>query len=61
MAKLTDEKVLDYLDSLSLEAQTTLLAVVKQRVIQNLSTAQSKAEEQASELQSKINQISGSY
>lgn len=61
MAKLTDEKVLDYLDSLPLEAQTMLLDVVKQRVIHNLSAAQSKAEEQASELQSKINQISGSY
>lgn len=57
MAKLTTEKILLYLDGLSLNEQGELLAELKQRVVDNLSKAQSEAEEKASELQSKINSL----
>lgn len=61
MAKLTTEKILLHLDGLSLNEQGELLAELKQRVVDNLSKAQSEAEEKASELQSKINSLTVSY
>lgn len=59
MAKLTIDKIIDYLDGLSLADQRELLTTVKQRVIDNLAKAQSEAEEKASEIQQQLNSITG--
>lgn len=61
MAKLTTEKILLHLDGLSLNEQGELLVELKQRLVDNLSKAQSEAEEKASELQSKINSLTASH
>lgn len=59
MAKMTIDKVLEYVDSLPLEDQSELVVTIKQRVVENLEKAHSEMEDKASALQSKINELAG--